>query len=193
MDDRLVALLNSVAGRWPALDAAIEWLASDYLIPVAAMLVVAWLWLAGRDDNERRLYQRAALSAVLGLGLATLIVSLAAPIIGRPRPFATNPDLHLLFYRATDPPMPAHPVAVVVALGAGVWIARRRLGLAVVSAGLVMGLARVIAGIFHPGDVAVGALIGAASTAAASAALSRFPRFRRALGRVLLATPETPS
>jgi membrane-associated phospholipid phosphatase len=110
-------------------------------------------------------------------------------ILGRGRPFLDLQDVEMLFYAPTDYSFPAHSVAVIVALGIAVRAAHKRIGNAVLAAGIVMGLARVIAGVQWPSDVLGGMLIGVIAGLSAHRLLDRLGPVRAWLTRALLGTP----
>ena len=97
--------------------------------------------------------------ALTSMALACLAVYTINAAHFRPRPF-TEYDVTLLFYQPTDSSFPANSAAAAFGIAAGVWCVNRRLGvLMAVFAGL-FGLARVVAGVHYPADIAAGALIG---------------------------------
>lgn len=158
-DAHIVLWLNGFVGTLPPLDAAVRVVVSDYLTPVAAALALLWLWLSGRDTGERRGRQHSVMCAVVALGLANLAVELINDFYARPRPFA-HLDLDLLFYRPPDPSFPANVVVVVATVAAAVRPAHTALGAAIFLASVVVGVARIYAGVFYPTDVLAGLVLG---------------------------------
>ncbi|HZD23165.1 MAG TPA: phosphatase PAP2 family protein [Acidimicrobiia bacterium] len=162
MDEIFFRFLNGLAGQWGPVDQLIQLLSSDHLFPLLSVLALVWLWLAAIDEEERVIFQRGALSALLAVGLASAAVTILAILFGKARPFTELANVHLLFYRPTDPAFPANSVAVVVAAGTAIARQHRHLGKMIVWAGLAMGVARIVAGVHWPSDVIFGALVGAA-------------------------------
>ncbi len=160
---------------------------SDYLIPVVATLAVAWLWFAGRTSEETGRFQHAALHAFLALAVCQLVVAITNIAVGRPRPFAALDDVTVLFYEPINSSFPAHPVATVVAIGIAVWSVHPNLGRMVVFLGILLGAARIVAGLWYPTDVIGGMAVGWFSAWAAGRLLRRLPRaeafIRRRAGR----------
>lgn len=184
--------LNWFAGEWRPLDHAVRVVAGDHLIPMASVLTLVWLWLGGVSESQRARLQRAALSGIAALGATSALVSVLADLVGRSRPFTELPGVETLFYLSTDPSFPAHPTAVVVALGAAIRQGHRRLGNFIVGGGILMGLARVVAGNAWPSDILGGAVIGFAIGSVCHLILSRIeplPTFITVLG--LGSRPET--
>lgn len=186
--------LNGLAGHAEPFDQVVRLVAGDHLLPVLSVTSAVWLWLAGTDREERAGFQRAALDALLAVGLASLAASLLALMLGRGRPFLDLQQVEMLFYAPTDYSFPAHSVAVLVAIGAAVRSTHKRLGNAVLVAGVAMGLARIIAGVHWPSDVLGGILIGVIAGASAHWLLEKLGPVRVWLTRALLGSPaETPA
>lgn len=181
--------LNGLAGHFEPFDQMIRLLAGDHLIPVLSVASLIWLWLAGTHRDERARFQRAALDGLLALGLASLVASLLGLMSGRDRPFVDLQDVEMLFYAPTDSSFPSHVVTVLVAIGIAVRSAHKQIGNAVITAGVMMGLARVIAGIHWPSDVLVGIVIGVIAGLSARWLLGRLGPVRRWLTRALLGAP----
>jgi undecaprenyl-diphosphatase len=155
--------LNGLAGEVEPFDQVIRLLAGDHLLPVLSVVSLIWLWLAGTDRDERVEFQRGAFDGLLALGLASPVTSLLALILARARPFVDLRNVEMLFYAPTDYSFPAQSVAVLVGLGTAVRSAHRRIGNVVLTAGLVLGLTPVIAGVHWPSDVLGGIVVGLAA------------------------------
>ncbi|MSP79193.1 MAG: phosphatase PAP2 family protein [Dehalococcoidia bacterium] len=163
MDTALLLWLNGWVAALPWLDNLIQFLASDYLVPVVLSLFILGMWFGPRSQESRMRSQRAALGAMTGMGLSSFAVAILNEFFFRPRPFETF-HLHLLFYHASDSSFPMQAAAIGFGFAVGIWTANRKLGaIACVLAGL-WGIARVIAGASYPSDMLAGALIGFAIT-----------------------------
>jgi undecaprenyl-diphosphatase len=189
LDVTVFQWLNGLAGHFEPFDQVVRLLVGDHLLPVLSVTSLIWLWLAGTDRDERVRFQRGALDGLLALGLASLLSSLLALILGRGRPFLDLQDVEMLFYAPTDYSFPAHSVAVIVALGIAVRVAHKRISNAVLTAGIVMGLARVIAGVQWPSDVLGGMVIGVIAGLSARWLLGKLGPVRDLLTRALLGAP----
>ena len=73
----------------------------------------------------------------------------------RPRPFDSL-DVELLFYPPTDSSFPANPIAIVIAMSAGAWMANKTVGYAMYTIAIGYGFARIYAGVFYPTDAVAG-------------------------------------
>ena len=163
-DRALFESINGLAGRSSALDNVMEMLVRDFFLPVVLSLAAFVLWFYGRSAAERYQGQWAFLYASVGVGFSNLVVTIFNSAIDRPRPFFTVDDVHVLFYRPTDPSFPSNAAAFAFALAAGVFLVRRRWGLAIGFGGVLFAFARVYAGMHFPYDVVSGALIGILTT-----------------------------
>jgi undecaprenyl-diphosphatase len=193
LDVTVFRWLNGLARDLDPFDQVVRLLAGDHLLPVLSAVSLIWLWLAGIHRDERVRFQRGALDGLLALGLASLVTSLLALMLARARPFLDLQDVEMLFYVPTDYSFPAHSVAVLVALGTAVRSANKRIGNAVVAAGLALGLARVIAGVHWPTDVLGGIVIGVIAGLSAHRLLDWLGPVPAWLTRALLGTPAETS
>lgn len=175
-DETVFEWLNGLAGQSELLDNLVRFLISDYLIPLVATLAIAWLWFAGKGKRETDRFQHAALHGLVALGICQLAVALINIGVGRARPFEQLSDVTVLFYEPINSSFPAHPVATVVSLGVVLWLVTRRLAGLVIMLGLLLGLGRIIAGLWFPTDVLGGILIGVLSAASGGLALRRLSR-----------------
>lgn len=132
-----------------------------WLVPVA--MTVAWM----RGDSAAR---RQLLEMLLTVGVALGIAQVIAHVWPHPRPFMLNLGTQYLAHSA-DPGLPSDHVTVLWSLAlAAFWTRRFAIwGLPLLTAGLVVGWARVFLGIHFPFDVLaafpvalVAALIGRA-------------------------------
>ena len=100
-DERALLWLNGWVGHFAWLDAVVELVVSDYLVPVLLSLALLGLWFSGANPAARERNQRGVMVGIVGLGLANLVVQITNHYVFRPRPFASI-DVSLLFYRPTD-------------------------------------------------------------------------------------------
>ena len=136
-----------------------EWVVSDYLVPVGLVLTLLALWLVGVSRETRERHQIGVLVALSSMAVASGVVMLINSLYFRERPFVEL-DVSLLFYKPTDSSFPSNSAAASFAIAAGVWGANRRVGTALLGVAALYGFARVYAGVHYPLDIAGGAAIG---------------------------------
>ena len=162
-DETVFLWINGLVGRFTVLDRAMEWVVSDYLIPVSLALALIGLWFIESDRLKRQIHQIGVFVALTSMALSSLVVFIINALYFRPRPFEDH-DVNLLFYRPTDSSFPANSVAAVFGIAVAVWFVHRRLGTALIAMASLYGLARVYAGVHYPLDIIAGAMIGAIVT-----------------------------
>ena len=164
-DKALFLWINALVGYAPAVDAAMTWVASDYLVPVSMGLTLVALWFIGHDAPQRMRYQIGMFTALTAMALSSLVVLISNALFFRPRPFDGLDGINLLFYRPTDSSFPSNSAAAAFAIAAAVWCVNRRIGAALFIAAAIYGFSRVYVGVHYPADILGGALIALIITA----------------------------
>ena len=172
VDAEVFLWINGWVGASSTWDRVVQWVVSDYLVPVVFSLALLGIWFAWGDQAMRERHQRGVMLAGLSVGVASAVVKIFNLFYFRTRPFDSL-EVELLFYPPTDSSFPANPVAVTVAMATGVWMINRRIGSAMYVVALLYGFSRVYAGVFYPLDVGGGALVGVASVGLAYMILKR--------------------
>lgn len=190
----IVKKLNGQSGKCARADRAIGGIAR--FGPLVFVLYGLWLWFGGRRE-DRAARRTAALTALGGVALCSLLSFAIGKLWRRPRPFARDGAVRNFTGHAANAAFPSNHTMN----GAVVSAVMIRLGmpggkcLAALTA--LMGGARIFAGIHYPSDIAGGAAIallvdalvlastpfrrGAAALAAASILAERLWRRVRAL------------
>jgi len=159
MDQALFQLVNGLAGRVPLLDGTMRLLVNDYFVPTTLFLLLIYFWFEGKTIADRELNQRAVIQVIAAYLVANAIVKACNLVYFRPRPFSTQ-EVHLLFYRPSDPSWPSNPAAVGFSVAAVIWQRNRSLGAVMGLLASLFALARVYCGVHYPLDVVSGALVG---------------------------------
>jgi len=173
LDQYLTLALNHSAGHSPLRDWLIGTvcdLPSLKMLPLVAMLAAIWLSTPPKTQ-DRQIVLQTVIGAVLALIVSRLIQDIGPH---RPRPmhlaslgFAPPRGIHPERVEHSSS-FPSDHAALAFALSAGIFVWRRSLGVvAILCSVLTTCFARVYAGYHYPTDVAVGALLGIASTWAA--------------------------
>lgn len=155
MDADLALLINSLAGRSVAMDTTIMFFASylAYLLIACALLSVAYALYKKREAWEA--FFVALTAVIISRGVITELIRF---FYHRRRPFSDLP-VHELF-TTTAWSFPSGHAAFFFSLATALYLYDRRWGIAFFAGALLIGFARVAAGVHYPLDVAGGAGIG---------------------------------
>jgi undecaprenyl-diphosphatase len=130
-----------------------------FMALLAALFLVRGKW---RSLNGRHGVVAAGFSALLALGVAHVITDVWA----RPRPYVTHPDAHLFIAGSHDPSFPSDHATAAFAIAVALFLRHRKAGWIALALAAILSTARVAVGTHYPGDVAAGAVIGAAAALA---------------------------
>ncbi len=155
IDYQVLMWLNSLAGHSAVLDLAIV-LFAKYLIYL--LVIVPLLFWFAKQDRLRVRYRLVAafLSALLARFVVVEIIHLLLP---RNRPFISY-NLHQLITKDNESSFPSGHTTFAVALGMSLYFYNKKIGLIILVLACLMGVARVMAGIHYPSDVAGGVIVG---------------------------------
>ncbi|MGW0465765.1 phosphatase PAP2 family protein [Streptomyces sp. NPDC003027] len=137
----------------------------EYGIMLGLVLVALWCWASIR----RRGSVADSVSGLAGLVWAPLAAGVALlvniPIRGfveRPRPFKDHQGLEVLVDGKTDFSFVSDHATMAMAIGVGLFVAHRKLGLAAIGLAFAEGFCRVYMGVHYPTDVIGGFALGTA-------------------------------
>ncbi|MFY9461967.1 MAG: phosphatase PAP2 family protein [Candidatus Sungiibacteriota bacterium] len=159
IDVKIFYLLNDLAGRWPVFDGLVIFFAA-YLQYVLVALFLILLFSAGAYSlrEKLRLFWVTAVAVVIS---RLVITELIRFFYHRPRPFLVYQTHQLIAESAYS--FPSGHATFFFALAAAVYFYNKRWGLWLFAASVLMGLARIAAGVHYPSDILGGALIGIAT------------------------------
>ncbi|GHB80330.1 phosphatase PAP2 family protein [Streptomyces cirratus] len=174
VDVSLLYEINGLARRAPDwVDRAVS-LVGDYGIPLAMVLLLLWCWRGLRRERRQRPDEAGAAEsfaalvwAPLAAGIALLVNVPLRGLVGRSRPYLEHEGLEVVggaadgFGGAGFSFVSDH-ATVAMALGVGIFVANRRLGLVGIGLALLEGLCRVYMGVHYPTDVLGGLALGTA-------------------------------
>jgi undecaprenyl-diphosphatase len=156
IDVSLFRFLNGLSDGGGLFDAFVIFCAR--FLPYLVILVVAWhLWLKRREVGDLvekgfQIFAPAVASCfVLGIILKELVA--------RPRPFMSLPGVNLLV-GVDGYAFPSAHAAFFFSLGLTVFFWDQTFGKRLILAAVVIGIARVVAGMHYPLDILGGAAIG---------------------------------
>ena len=162
-DSFVFALINGVAGRYPVVDGLAQLVVNDYLVPSTLALLLVFLWLQGGNSRERMRNSSGVINAIVAQFVANIVLKGANLVYFRPRPFDSDPNVNLLFYRPWDSSCPSNPATFAFAVATAVFLADRRLGAFALCLATLWAGSRVFAGVHYPLDVLAGAALGGAT------------------------------
>ncbi|MFJ7159343.1 phosphatase PAP2 family protein [Streptomyces sp. NPDC101118] len=163
-DVSLLYRVNGIAQDAPDwFDRAVG-LAGEYGLVLALVLLVLWCWRGARRRGDAESVESfaALVWAPLAAGIALLVNVPLRGFVGRPRPFEQHEGLEVLAAGKTDFSFVSDHATLAMALGVGLFVANRRIGLVGIGLALVEGLTRVYMGVHYPTDVVGGYALGTA-------------------------------
>ena len=163
LDSALFQYLNAWAGSSRVLDGVIIFLAS-YLPYILVVIFCALLFFAPYvylRSTKMRMFWVVVCSGVIARVGVTEVIRF---FYHRPRPFMVYHVHQLISEREWS--FPSGHAAFFFAMAAAIYFYNKKWGIAFFLAALVMGVARVAAGVHWPSDIIGGALVGIASAVA---------------------------
>ncbi|GAA4912491.1 phosphatase PAP2 family protein [Streptomyces coeruleoprunus] len=164
-DVSLLYDINGLAKSAPTwFDRVMEFV-GEYGILLALVLVVLWCWWGVRrrgtiEDSVSGL--AGVVWAPLAAGIAVLVNIPIRGFVERPRPFRDHQGLEVLVDGKTDYSFVSDHATLAMAIGVGLFIAHRRIGLVAIGLALAEGFCRVYMGVHYPTDVVGGFALGTA-------------------------------
>ncbi|MFJ3520226.1 phosphatase PAP2 family protein [Streptomyces sp. NPDC090131] len=170
VDVSLLYEINGAARHAPAWIDRVVSLAGEYGILLALVLLVLWCWRGARRQDEPAAAESfaALVWAPLAAVLALLVNVPLREFVGRPRPFMQHEGLQVLDpgfgsgLGRTEFSFVSGHTTLAMALGVGLFVANRRLGVLGIGLAFAEGFSRVYMGIHYPTDVIGGLALGTA-------------------------------
>ena len=165
MDTFFFRIFNALVLRFDSVDAVIFFLAQ----PAALLLVLCLAGFAAREIVREKkasaqwlLIEKWALVFFAAV-LAWMLGGLVKDIVAAPRPFLDLADANLLFPQGDHDSFPSGHVAFLSALAGALYLFRsHRLAYSFAAGAVLVGFARVAAGIHWPSDIIAGVVLGIA-------------------------------
>ncbi|MCX4666049.1 phosphatase PAP2 family protein [Streptomyces sp. NBC_01381] len=164
-DVSLLYDINGLAKDSPGWLAKSMEFVGEYGLLLALVLLVVWCWWGQRkrDALEEAASSVAAVVWVpLAAGIAVLVNVPIRGFVERRRPFMDHDGLEVLVDGKTDFSFVSDHATLAMALGAALFVANRKFGLAGIAIALLEGFCRVFMGVHYPTDVVGGFALGTA-------------------------------
>jgi undecaprenyl-diphosphatase len=156
LNDVIQDWINNSAGKVGALDELMKLGASDLIYAVPLLLLTLWFIPVRNRALNQRLAFAVFAAALFSLGFASGL----GHLYHEARPFVSDSSTKLLVRHSSDNSFPSeHAVFVFSAAGVVVWW-HRTLGVALLSAALLVGVARIYVGVHWPLDIVTSAIVG---------------------------------
>ncbi len=156
MDQVFIKWLNSFAGQWEWLD-ILGLICAEYLI-FAIPLIIIFVYFFSKN---RKKILSIILKIILALALVYALNYLISLFFIRPRPFVNNNEIYQLaklFTKPTDFSFPSYHTATVFVFAFMVLLDWKKFGIILLIPALIVGLARIFAGVHYPTDILGGIL-----------------------------------
>jgi membrane-associated phospholipid phosphatase len=157
LDRSLARWSNKAAAEMPLMSATSANVAVAGSWTAAGLLAFSWLHGTLRGQSARR---RAAERAFAGVAVTYVIVEALGRILPRPRPFADLPGTNRLVSHTEHRSFPSRHVASAFAMALAVAPGSRALAVAFGAIGMLLGAARIAAGVHYPSDVISAIVLG---------------------------------
>ncbi len=169
-DELIFRAFYGLAGQSKIMDLLVVFFGSyvPYLMVIGVIIILFF-----ESDWRKRLRDTAmvALSVILSWGIVTQIIHF---FYFRPRPFIAL-GITSLIHHDNSPSFPSGHAAFFFALAFALFLANRKWGWLFIGLTLLMGIARVMAGVHWPLDIVAGILVSFLSVAVVKWALDKSP------------------
>ena len=145
------------------MDSLVTAVAQYLLFPILGAAAVIWIFLPRQDKVG------LAVQGIVSLVSAVVLIKLTAAIHMDPRPFVVDASIKPLFAHPADNGFPSDHTVVAATVAFLVMTYRRTLGAVLLAGSILVGIARVAAGVHHVQDIVAGVLIAAIAVGLATA------------------------
>lgn len=154
-DLKIFYFFNNLAGKSDVFDFTAIFFA-DYLEYALAAIFILFLYLENRSHWQKfQIFLITAISMAIARFGVTNLIRFLYP---RPRPFETY-NINILITN-NGSSFPSGHAALFFAMAMAIYFYNKKWGAWFFAVALVMGIARVIAGVHYPTDILGGAIIG---------------------------------
>ena len=157
INESIFYALNSLAGHNVLADSAIVFVAMSLPWAIVALVVIYLIFF-----HRNLLWFSATSFTTLFSLMVTDVLKWA--IFRHPRPFVALPDVTQLIYITPYDSFPSGHATAFAAIATAMFLYNKRVGVWFIFAALLVGMARIAAGVHYPIDILTGYLIGFAVT-----------------------------
>lgn len=151
MNNQIFYFFYNFANRSTDIDKLVVFFAKTFPY-IVALLALIFLF-------KRRARLKVFVQVILSSGLAWLVAKALKTLIHADRPFLRLPDIHSLFSE-TGFAFPSGHATFFAALGASLFFYRKKAGVVFLFFALLIGVARIVAGVHFPIDILGGFALG---------------------------------
>lgn len=169
MNTALFYAINSFAASAESISQAVVFLAEDF----GYLLIVLLAYFLATHEDKRRGAREVAVM-VLTATLAWLLAHAIKYIYYEPRPFAAFSDVRQLIPHEADSSFPSGHAVFFSALATAMWFYHKRLAVLLGIGAILIGAARVAAGVHYPTDILAGFILGVAVAFVAARLLDKY-------------------
>lgn len=166
LDQQIYYILNSLAGKMLWLDVVIVFIAK-YLDLIVIILIA--IFLIFHTDKGRYAYwsihqvmqrTKEIITVATSSGMTWLIVTVLKAVFAEPRPFTYLEGAYVLFEYGMKDSFPSGHAALFAAVSTALFHYHRKAGIVMLGVTVLVGGARVIAGVHLPFDIIAGIILG---------------------------------
>lgn len=167
MNEKIFHYLNSLLGHSIFFDKLILFLSNNFGY---FLIAFSFIFLLLHHDNRReysnnnRRWRQKVKELIIVFGstlIAWIFVIIVKKLFINPRPFILYPDIQTLFLYGSDDSFPSGHSAFYGALAISIFAYHKKMGVLFAFGAVLIGLARIIAGVHFPLDIIMGFIFGA--------------------------------
>lgn len=156
LDIDLFNLLNGLAGTSRVCDVIVIFFAS--IVPYIVILVAGAMIIFSDKHWKARWYDFFFI-VISGLVTRGILTPIIRALYARPRPFLAMPSITTLIEKSTEASFPSGHAMLFFALAIALYFTHRKWAPYFIIVAVLIGIARVIAGVHYPSDIIAGALL----------------------------------
>lgn len=177
MNESIFHFFNGFSGQSTVIDTFIVF--SAVWLPYLLIVGLGVFLLVHHDKPSKAV--RDLFVILAAAGCAYFVARAIKGGFPMPRPFAVLPDVHPLFRPSDAQAFPSGHATFLMALASALFFYHRRIAWFFFGAAVIVGFARVAAGVHWPGDILAGWIIGGGIGALSYLALKKLQNRQKSL------------